>query len=353
MSVHQFIKTKFFRVTTQVLLWLTFITVFHIIHPVQAKYLIKFGILYNFVFIILAFYLNIHIFIPSFLSKKRFLLYIFILVLFTIITYFITHTLITLHDYVHVNFILPDESGNISNRLPMRSAVLVFITFALSTSITVTRQLFLNEEKRKEIEQQKIHSELAYLKSQINPHFLFNTLNSIYSLANKESKKSAEAIVKLSGLMRYILYESDNELVPLPDEINYIRDYIELQKLRIFDIVAITFSLHGNIDDHFIEPLLLIPIIENAFKHGVDNTTNSNINISVSISERDFVLHVENTIINANGENSETTGIGLSNLRKQLELLYPDGHSLMVTKEDKMFVVNLNLILKSNVEQNT
>jgi sensor histidine kinase YesM len=221
----------------------------------------------------------------------------------------------------------------------------VFIVFAISTSVKVTQQLFQNEEKRKEIEQERTKSELAYLKSQINPHFLFNTLNSIYSIANKESKRTAKAIVKLSGLMRYVLYESDNELVPLSNEISYIQDYIELQKLRIFNNVKVSFELEGDFENCFIEPLLLIPIVENAFKHGVDSTTNSHINIVMKAEGREFSLHVDNTIIE--GGTTEKTGIGLNNLKKRLEMLYANDHILLIDNNNKTFNVKLMLKLKS------
>ena len=346
MRIHQFIKTKRFRTIVHVLAWLAFVTIFQIIHPSEAQKLIRFGILYNFFFIILFFYLNILVFIPRLLSKRRFVLYISVLVISTVLVYFITNSLISFNEQISLSSTIVHEMENIRNtRLPVRSAMLVFLTFAISTSVRVTQQLFKNEEERKEIEQEKIKSELAYLKSQINPHFLFNTLNSIYSIANKESEKTAKAIVKLSGLMRYVLYESDNELVPLTDEISYIQDYIELQKLRIFKNVKVSLQLDGNFKNCFVEPLLLIPIVENAFKHGVDSTTNSEINIVMKTEGQEFSLRVENTIVESGS--SEKSGIGLINLKKRLEMLYANNHILMIDKNDNTYSVKLMLKLKS------
>jgi LytS/YehU family sensor histidine kinase len=263
--------------------------------------------------------------------------------------YYTTVMFIHFRDLYHLKNSITHELGNMeTEKLPMRSAMLVFIAFAISTSVRVTQQLLQNEEKRKEIEQEKSKSELAYLKSQINPHFLFNTLNSIYSIANKESKKTAKAIVKLSGLMRYVLYESDNELVPLSDEISYIRDYIELQKLRIFNNVKVSFQLEGDFKNHLIEPLLFIPIVENAFKHGVDSTTNSHINILMKTEGKEFSFQVENTIIESGS--SEKSGIGLKNLKKRLEMLYANNHILLIEKNNKTFNVKLMLKLKTGDE---
>jgi sensor histidine kinase YesM len=345
-KVHRFIRTKSFQIAAHVLAWLAFVTIFHIIHPSQSQYPIRIGIVYNFFFIILFFYLNVLVFIPGLLSKKRFILYIAVVISSIAGVFFITRAFTYFHDLYHLNSSIIHEPANANNnRLPMRSAVLVFITFAISTSVRVTQQLFRNEEKRKEIEQEKTKSELAYLKSQINPHFLFNTLNSIYSMANKESEKTAKAIVKLSGLMRYVLYESDNELVPLSEEISHIQDYIELQKLRIFNNVKVSFQLEGDFKNRFIEPLLLIPIVENAFKHGVDSTTNSQINILIRTEGNEFTLQAENSLIETG--NNEKSGIGLKNLKKRLEMLYANNHILLIDKKDVTFRVKLSMKLKS------
>ncbi len=352
--MHQFINTKLFKISSHVLSWLTFLIIAHVIHDVESESIIRVGIAYNFVFIITFYYLNMYILIPRLLSKNYFILYIFILIISTFTVYYITKFNLdfiiknNLHDHLFIKCI---PINNINNpNLPLRSAMLVFIAFAVSTSIKVTQTLFENEENRKEIERERIKSELAYLKSQINPHFLFNTLNSIYSIANKESKKTAEAIVKLSGLMRYVLYESDNEFAPLINEIEYILDYIELQKLRIFDNVNITFQSQGEFKNHYIEPLLLIPIIENAFKHGVDSSTNTSININIKIEGKEFTMQVKNTILEQ--DSNKESGIGLSNLKKRLEMLYVNNHLLLIDKDDKIFRVKLVLKLKSNDNKN-
>jgi two-component system LytT family sensor kinase len=199
------------------------------------------------------------------------------------------------------------------------------------------------------METQKLSAELSLLKQQINPHFFFNTLNSIYSLASRKSEKTPEAIIKLSELMRYIIYESDKEFVPLRKELDYINNYVQLQRLRIKDEVEVIFITEGEFNEIMIEPMLLLPFIENAFKHGIDYSQSCEILISISVSVSKLKMIVENPLIKKQQISvEESSGKGLVNSRKRLELLYPGAHELVISDGNDRFRVELTLNLQSN-----
>lgn len=225
--------------------------------------------------------------------------------------------------------------------------VLLVLAIAVSTSIKITGKWYSNEKERKEMENQKLIAELSFLKSQINPHFFFNTLNSIYSLAIQKSTKTPEAIVKLSELMRYIIYEADKNLVPLKKELEYIRNYVELQKLRLMSNVKVTYNIEGIYSDIMIEPLLFLPFIENAFKYGVDSTKDCEIKIKFAVTSERLKFTVENPLVQQSKKQPlDSSGIGLANTKKRLELLYGEKHTLKVLQNDETFLVELDLNIR-------
>jgi len=221
----------------------------------------------------------------------------------------------------------------------------IFVILLLSSSIRLTREWYKNEKQTHIMAKEKLTSELSFLKSQVNPHFLFNTLNGIYSLANKKSDKTAGAIVKLSELMRHMLYESEKEFISLEKEIEYLKNYIDLQKLRLSKEAKINFNIHGDTNNKKIEPMLLIPFIENAFKHGVD-ANGADIIIELSISENNLHFRVNNRISESK-EKDDNKGIGLSNIIKQLNHLYPGNHTLNIEEKNGYFLIELILNLKN------
>ncbi|MGZ3865017.1 MAG: sensor histidine kinase [Bacteroidia bacterium] len=194
----------------------------------------------------------------------------------------------------------------------------------------------------KEIEREKIKTELSYLKAQINPHFLFNTLNSVYALAVKKSDSAPESITKLSGIMRYVITDAAQEYVPLDKEIDYITNYIELEELRLTSKVSLSFKATGVFTGKKIAPLIFVPFIENAFKHGVSTKENSTIQITISVEENALNLLVKNTKVNTH---TVSTGLGIENAKKRLELLYPAKHKLAITDLDTDFTVSLKINL--------
>ena len=221
----------------------------------------------------------------------------------------------------------------------------LLLIYSLSLSIRFIQKWQDDEKRKSAIEKEKISTELSYLKQQINPHFLFNALNSIYSLTINTSRQASDAILKLSSILRYMLYETENRWVKLTEEINIIRDFIELQKLRLTDKVSVAFQITGESGHFRIPPLLLIPLIENAFKHGADNINDSFIDIRLSIMENRLEVTVVNKVVQNSAEINHNSGIGIKNIRRRLDLLYGDNYTLEIVQKDDVFNVNLQLNL--------
>lgn len=212
-------------------------------------------------------------------------------------------------------------------------------SFAFFVSLLWSIQMRLRET-----ESQRINAELLYLKAQINPHFLFNTLNSIYALAVTKSDRTADALVKLSGMMRYVAGDVHGNKVPLEKEINYIAAYVDLQTLRWGNTVNVKFDAQGDFTGKSIEPLLLLPFVENAFKHGVNpELPEALIQIQLSVTGNALRLNVTNR--KARVTHEEPSGIGLENTRQRLKLLYPGKHALEVREDECIFSVILSIEL--------
>lgn len=219
-----------------------------------------------------------------------------------------------------------------------------FLVFTVSTCSRVIQEWLGIESKTKEIENEKLATELSFLKSQINPHFLFNTLNNIYSLALVKSEATADAVFKLSSIMRYVLSETKHDSVALDKEILFIKHYIELQKVRLTDKVTIDFVIEGKTEGKQIAPLILIPFVENAFKYGVSTKETSKLLFEIKVKENDIYFTSKNNIVSHDKGNDDNTGIGLKNTKRRLELVYGQKHKLSVTEENSQFIVNLILL---------
>jgi two-component system LytT family sensor kinase len=198
-----------------------------------------------------------------------------------------------------------------------------------------------NSRNQKELEKEKIIAELAFLKSQINPHFLFNTLNDIYSLTYHQSKEAPNAVLKLSELLRYMLKESDEKLAALSKEITYLKNVIELQRIGQKGIAHVDFEIDGRIDAQQIAPLILINFVENAFKHGIFNDPRFPIKIKLSITNEYLYFMVKNR--KNDDIKDRGTGIGLKNVSRRLSLIYPEKHTLKITDEITDFTIELHI----------
>ena len=213
---------------------------------------------------------------------------------------------------------------------------------AISTAYRLVSDNLKNEQVKKEQETEKLKSELSFLRSQISPHFIFNVLNSIVSLSRRKPERVEPVVVKLSDLMRYMLYESDDAKVTIERESQYLRAYIELQQLRFGDDIEINFRDNHLDESQSIEPMLLIPFVENAFKHGVGMIQNPTIDIDLYTENNRLFFDVKNKVNRQFKEVKDSaSGIGLVNVKRRLELLYPDNHQLMIKNENDFYLIKL------------
>jgi two-component system LytT family sensor kinase len=287
------------------------------------------------------FYLNYNLLIPKFLLRKQLLLYTLLVIVSLALVVFMAAGYFHLYDRIGENL---RQSPHL---IPRRAILVIFpaiIAFALSSTIRVTNEWFRNEKRKGELENEKLASELAFLKSQVNPHFLFNILNNICSLARKKSDDTENAIIKLSQLMRYMLDDSKEQKVALSKELDYLDNYIELQRLRISDKAEVVVKVEGDTESYLIEPLLLIPFVENAFKHGISYLEHSKIEIALSVEAQRLSF----TVLNTNFKDQAMSlpaeeGIGLKNVRRRLDLLYPGKHTLTVEDADRMYKIFLEI----------
>jgi len=301
--------------------------------------LIIFGV-YGFINIGL-FYLNYLYFIPKFLDKKRYRDYtialLIAIVVFAIGKYFLTlsvHPIIDIHDKAKAPSFLAYFLGSC-----LTNVLFLFLSTALKFGI----DWFLNARVQRDLENQRLVAELAFLKSQINPHFLFNSLNSIYSLAYQKSDTTPEAILKLSEIMRYMLYESNDSKVDLAKELQYLQNYIDLQKIRFGNKAFVEFKITGEVGAQKIVPLLLIAFIENAFKHGVANDPSMPIRLFINLDGANLHFYTENKK-HMNNRDIEG-GIGLQNVKRRLDLLYTGKYKLDIQDKPDTYICELSLVL--------
>lgn len=226
------------------------------------------------------------------------------------------------------------------NNIDIVSLVVCILIWLMGMATQIIGRWRIVEEKAAKAESEKVKAELAFLKAQINPHFLFNSLNNIYSLAVSNNPATADSIMKLSKIMRYITDEMDSDSVPLQSEIDCISDYIELQRLRLSKKVDLNFSATGDISSKNIAPLILIPFVENVFKYGISNHEPCNITIRLHASKSGIEFYCRNKIFPLT-KHLESTGIGINNTGKRIKLVYDAKSKLDITKNNGFFNVEL------------
>ncbi len=225
--------------------------------------------------------------------------------------------------------------------------IMTLLITGFSLGMSVLDKLALNEKQRKELEKEKLNSELAFLKNQVSPHFFFNTLNNIYSLITINTTNAQQSVLKLSKLMRYLLYESEQGKTQLSQEIDFMNNYIDLMKLRLSEKVKLNVSFPKDFNDLLIPPLLFIPFIENAFKHGITYREKSFIDISMEVTDNTILFLCNNSLAKTTEELvNQYPGIGLENIKKRLSLLFPGRHQLKINQTKQSF----DVFLKINIE---
>ena len=307
------------------------------------SYVYSYGLIVIMLVTVLITWANHYFLFPKLFKRKNGLLLLSVFILSTLIGAY--------SNLLTVNWFNPSNQLFPSNFFQL--IIPHFFMHIVFSALFITEQYFISERQKSQLLNEKINAELSLLKYQVNPHFLFNTLNNIYSSAlSEDSPMTAESILKLSGLMRYMLYESEEEKVLITEEIAYLEDFVNLNRLRISEEykLEISFLVQGeNYEENRIAPMILIPFIENAFKHGISLQIDSFIDIKLYIASNILNLIVSNTIkpsgnmIHIDKKNS---GVGLENVEKRLQLIYPDKYKLDVIEREKTYSVNLEIQLK-------
>lgn len=308
-----------------------------------SDYLITFGV---FGFINIAvFYINYIYLIPELIKRrKRYGLYVFFFLLLLLAASALKTFVAVLNPEEALVYARNSKKLTLSITSFIINAVFSTGFFLVcSCIIKFMVDWFYNEKIQRDLVSERKDMELQFLKSQLNPHFLFNSLNNIYSLAYQKSEKTADAILKLSEIMRYMIYESNDSWVSLDKEVEYVQSYIELQKLRFKDGAAVEITINGEIDGQQIVPLILISFVENAFKHGVANDHADPIKINIIANQK--ILHFSVSNRKSNSNRDAVGGVGLNNVERRLELLYPDRYKLNIVNSATHYYTELILDL--------
>lgn len=311
-------------------------------NPVNLKWYL--GYMFVPVSFMTIFYTNYFLLIDRILFRKRLVEFIFLNLILVLAVGFCLHLWQDFH-FAHI------MKETVAKRPPFppkisfiaRNFLLMGLTVGLSVAIKMTNNWYEADAGRKELEKSRAEAELKNLKNQLNPHFLFNTLNNIYSLIAFSPEKAQHAVHELSRLLRYVLYENNQEVVPLMKEVDFVQNYIELMRIRLPRFVEVTTEVH--VDSNVcVAPLLFISLIENAFKHGVSSVEPSYIHISLfTETDKKVVCRITNSCFAKDGRDQSGSGIGLENLRKRLELLYPGKYSFEAAKVGNEYVARLEI----------
>ncbi len=327
------------------LFWLAVLIIIMILEGTDRGFLFTLtdGLIYVFFYSILV-YFNLLYLIPSYLTQKKFLTYAALLILSALM---ITPLQMLVLYFKYAGY--PGIQQEIINN-QFASFIVACLVSSTSTLFKIITDWARQLKERQELETQTMQSELRFLKSQINPHFLFNTLNNLYALTLKKSDKAPEIVIKLSEMMRYMLYECNEKSVLLSKEVNYIRNYIDLESLRQGQNVTIDFTVKGSISEQSIAPLIFIPFLENAFKHGLNNhITQGFVNITLEVKNHNIHFFIENSkpdnIPIQQPNRPKSGGIGLVNIHRRLNLIYPDQYDLKIDNNPKTYAVDLKLEL--------
>ena len=335
--LHRFFQTSTFY---HVLFWL-FMYIFLVLLTGNKDQLglimIKSGV--NIVLFILMAYINVNYLIPQLLSKGKTIQYVLALLLTAVAMTpikLVLFYLIYSHDVASQKYFLDNY------HLPMVELLLVGVA---STIYKLFTDILYHQNRTRELERQNLTSELKFLKTQIDPHFFFNTLNSLYALSLKKSDRAPDTVLKLSNMMRYMLYECNDKTVSLEKEIEYIRNYIDLEAIRVPDRNVVNLTIEGDAANKQIMPLVFSPFIENSFKHGLNTVDSGFIHIKLKIMDDHLFFRISNSY-NAEAQNDKDIGgIGLENVKRRLNLVYPDNHMLKIDKNASTYQIELYIKL--------
>ncbi len=291
------------------------------------------------IFWVLTFYLNSEILIPRFIYKKKY-------IQFTLFQACIFSIIMLMHGLLF-NWIVVGEHNFHFFRSSSYNIISFLFTVIASLAYKTISDKSKSEAEAHEKQRENLKTELSFLRSQISPHFLFNVLNNMVALVRLKSDDLEPTILKLSSLMQYMLYETDEEKVLLQSEVGYLQSYIDLQKQRFGKKLTLNVAFNVAENWHSIEPMLLIPFVENAFKHGIGLVQNPVIDICLKADNNELNFSVKNKYIRTDDIKDKTSGIGLANVKRRLALLYADNQQLTIDDVQGWFAVSLKLTFKS------
>lgn len=339
------LNSKMIIILAHVLVWVVFGIAIFFYHPlfsgIDIPYQAWIGQAVTLILLVTVFYINVFILVPRFLSNNQIVYYCVMIVLLLATVVFMNRWVSNALDSDPV-FPQGSEARATApirtrprlkpdQRRPIDRPVIIIaaLVLGIGTSITVIQKWQQDRQQREALEKEKVSAELLLLKAQINPHFFFNTLNNIYVLTQVNAEEAGKAIHQLSHMMRYLLYETQQGPTMLSREIAFVKDYISLMQLRLTNAVTVSIDTPPDLIDMPMAPMILLPFVENAFKHGVSATQQSRISILVFQRSTILDITVKNSIVNNNGACLETnSGIGLLNTRRRLDLLYPEKYTL-------------------------
>lgn len=338
-----------FRIWWHLLFWVVIFVVYWLISAgYQDRYVEEFYM--NLIVLparIIGTYLMLYLILPQATRKRNFILFGILLVIHFVVygfliyvSYYVTNPIPHIYDFhAHPLFNFPKI---------LTKAVSDYALPVLASAIVIFKKWYLDELANKKLAEEKIAAELSFLKSQVHPHFLFNTLNNLYALTLIKSDRTSDVVLKLSDLLDYMIYNSNEEFVSLSKEIEILNSYIELEKMRYNERLDIAVEISGEVDSHRIAPLILLPFIENSFKHGASNDrSHPVIRISLTIGKEFMTMKVVNSIpADKVEDDSVARGIGLKNVKRRLELIYPAEYELKILPSEKQFEVWLKIMWK-------
>lgn len=296
---------------------------------------------------IIVTYFVIYYLLPKYILPGKWLHFAIVLLLSTIAAGFLQRAM---SFYLVYPIYYPDavQYGYFWPIKILKGLIYLYPPVFLAMAIKLLKYWYVDQQDKQLLANEKLEAELKFLKTQIHPHFLFNTLNNVYALTLKKSDKAPEMVLKLSELINYMLYECNAPKVPLENEINFVKNYLEVERMRHGDNLEVSFNVMGDTNSVFIAPMLILPFLENSFKHGVNEALEKSwVSIELRVENSVLRMKIENSksdtqqlITNGNG-----TGIGLKNVRRRLDLLYPEGYDLEIMNEEGLYLVNLELKL--------
>lgn len=351
-------KSNTITVLIHILIWVVFGLLLFFYQPLtwNVDFPYQFWIKQTITFFLLVagYYFNNKVLVPRFLLHDRTGAYLIavvvVIVVFLLLNQWADDAL-HMHEHMeaifHKKHTAPKPKGR--GGWDIFGTIIIALVLGIGTSITAIQKWQADIRLRADLEQAKISSELSFLKAQINPHFFFNTLNNIYSLTYIDAETSRKALHQLSRMMRYVLYDTQHGTALLSQEVAFIKDYISLMQLRLTEKVTVTFNAPAQLSDVAIAPMLLLPFVENAFKHGISAVLPSTILINIDQQNDQLELHVQNGIYkDDNVATEENKGIGLTNTIRRLDLLYPNKYKLDINEDAaaNTYTVHLTLNLQ-------